>query len=193
MITIPTTVTIFRILLVPIFIVAYLYSWQYQYELAALLFLIASASDWLDGFLARKLKQTTRFGAFLDPIADKILVLSALILLAVSHQNHAMTFVAILTISREIIVSALRQWTAEINCHGVVAVSDLAKHKTYLQMVSLIVLLLLPPEQVQPFIFTWDSTYIMSNIGYTLVYLSTILSIWTMFGYMRLTLPYLQR
>ncbi|MDA1074354.1 MAG: CDP-diacylglycerol--glycerol-3-phosphate 3-phosphatidyltransferase, partial [Proteobacteria bacterium] len=119
----PNTLTLARILLVPVFAVFYLIPGDITYLIAAALFTLAAFTDWLDGYLARRLKQTTPFGAFLDPVADKLIVATALVLLIAAHGNIWLTLPAIIIIAREIFVSALREWMAEMNSRGLVAVS----------------------------------------------------------------------
>jgi CDP-diacylglycerol--glycerol-3-phosphate 3-phosphatidyltransferase len=142
----PNLLTLARIVLVPVFALAYLVPAPSTYLLSAVLFGLAAFTDWLDGFLARRLGQTTRFGAFLDPVADKLIVVTALVLLVGHHHNVWLTLPGIVIVSREIFISALREWMAEMNRRGLVAVSMLGKIKTTLQMIAIAILLANPPD-----------------------------------------------
>ena len=111
----PNIITLARILLVPVFVVIYLWPGDGTYLIAATLFALAAATDWLDGYLARRLNQTTPFGAFLDPVADKLIVVSALTVLLAQHSTVWLTLPGLIIIGREIMISALREWMAEMN------------------------------------------------------------------------------
>lgn len=139
---------------------------------AALIFLVASVTDWIDGFLARKLNQTTKFGAFLDPVADKILVTIALVLIAEQFHSWLVTIPVALMIAREIIISALREWMAEQGARNVVRVSRAGKAKTALQMICITTLLC-------------RSGIMMTSIGMVALYASTTLTIYSMYGYLK--------
>ena len=181
-INLPNWVTLGRIVLVPIFALAYLLPWDGTYVLASALFALAAFSDWLDGYLARKLGQSTRFGAFIDPVADKLIVVTALTLLVGRHANLWMTFAGIVIVSREVFISALREWMAEMNRRGQVAVVRLAKVKTVLQMVAIAMLLAQPPNM--------ESTWVLA--GYTLLYAATIMTLWSMTIYLLAAWPTLR-
>jgi CDP-diacylglycerol--glycerol-3-phosphate 3-phosphatidyltransferase len=142
---IPNILTLMRVGLIPIFILLYYLPFYWSYLAAAVIFTVASLTDWLDGYLARKWEQSTAFGAFLDPVADKLMVAVALVLLVQSHANFWITAPAMVIIGREIVISALREWMAELGARAHVAVSNLGKYKTAAQMVALIVLLAHPP------------------------------------------------
>ena len=109
---IPTFLTFFRVVLIPFFIIAFYLPFSWSPFLTTLIFFIASLTDWLDGYLARKWKQTTRFGAFLDPVADKVIVVAALVLVVEYYHSWWISIPAIIMISREIIISALRELIA---------------------------------------------------------------------------------
>ncbi|HLD65278.1 MAG TPA: CDP-diacylglycerol--glycerol-3-phosphate 3-phosphatidyltransferase, partial [Pseudomonas sp.] len=142
---IPNLITVLRVALIPIFILLFYLPFPWSYWAASGVFGFAALTDWLDGYLARKLEQSTPFGAFLDPVADKLMVAVALVLLVEEHANLWLTLPAAIIIGREIVVSALREWMAELGARAQVAVSNLAKWKTAAQMVALIVLLANPP------------------------------------------------
>ena len=109
--------------------------------IAAIIFIAAAITDWLDGYLARKLQQSSAFGAFLDPVADKLIVCIALVLVLYKHPSMFVLVPSLVIIGREITVSALREWMAELGRRGKVAVSNLGKLKTTVQMISITLLL----------------------------------------------------
>ncbi len=135
-------------------------------------FFIAGVTDWLDGYLARKWKQTTRFGAFLDPVADKVMVVVALVLIVEHQHTFWITIPAIIMISREIIISALREWMAELGERSKVAVSWWGKWKTTAQMLALGGLL-------------WRYNNYMEIAAIILLYIAAILTIWSMIQYLQ--------
>lgn len=168
---IPILLTLFRIILIPFLILAFYSSSQWSAFFSALIFLIAAFTDMLDGYLARKLGQITRFGAFLDPVADKIMVTIALVLITEHYDAWWITIPAIIMISREIIISALREWMAEIGKRKNVAVSIIGKIKTIAQMTALTWLLWRPCDWV-------------IYAGIFALYLAAILTIWSMCQYL---------
>lgn len=172
---IPILLTWCRILLIPLLVgVFYLPpEWLTMPEknlAATLIFIVAALTDWFDGYLARKLEQTSAFGAFLDPVADKLMVAVALIVLVDLDRTSAL--VAIIIIGREIAISALREWMAQVGKSGSVAVSMLGKVKTVAQMVSIPMLLYQAP------LIAID----MTMVGNWLIYLAALLTLWSM-GY----------
>ena len=179
----PNIITLARILLVPVFVVIYLWPGARTYIIAATLFALAAATDWLDGYLARRLNQTTPFGAFLDPVADKLIVVSALTVLVAQHSTAWLTLPSLIIIGREIMISALREWMAEMNSSVTVAVSRLGKIKTSLQMVAIAVLLALPPN--------FDSVFIVA--GYSLLYVAAMMTLWSMSIYLQAAWPTLKQ
>ena len=133
--------------MIPVLVlVFYLLPMDVRYLAAAFVFSIASLTDWLDGYLARSMGQTTPFGAFLDPVADKLLVAVALILLVEVHASALLAIPALVIVGREIVVSALREWMSQYSDLGGVKVSMIAKVKTGFQMTAIIVLLSQPPS-----------------------------------------------
>ncbi len=176
---IPNTLTLFRILLIPVFVVVFYLPFDWSYLASACIFMLASITDWLDGYFARKLDQSTPFGAFLDPVADKLMVSIALVLLVERFGDWWFTVPAMIIIGREIVISALREWMAELGRRTSVAVSYIGKVKTGFQMVSILVLLTAAPER----------SGILLNIGIVLLYLSAILTLWSMFVYIRAAWP----
>ncbi len=177
-VNLPNIVTGARIALIPIFALVYVLV-DTMYWLAAVLFALAAMTDWLDGYLARRLNQTTPFGAFLDPVADKLIVVTALVLLIGSHANLWLTIPGVIIIGREIVVSALREWMSEVNRRGFVAVSWIGRLKTALQMFSIIVLLANPPALERPWVI----------VGYVLLYAAALMTLWSMVAYLRAAWP----
>ena len=173
----PNILTVGRIALIPVFGIIYIATDAYW--IAGLFFALAAFTDWLDGYLARRLEQTTPFGAFLDPVADKLIVVTALVLLIGSHANLWLTIPGVIIVGREIVISALREWMAEMNRHGLVAVSWLGKVKTVLQMVAIVVLLANPPQLNRPWVI----------VGYVLLYAAAGLTLWSMSVYLKAAWP----
>ena len=177
---IPNILTVMRVALIPVFILLFCLPFSWSYWAASAIFAFASFTDWLDGYLARRLNQSTPFGAFLDPVADKLLVAVALVLLVAEHNNLWLTLPAIIIICREILVSALREWMAEIGERAQVAVSNIGKWKTAAQMVALIILLANPPA---------FNAWVIG--GYALLILSAVLTLWSMTQYLLAAKPHL--
>jgi len=165
--------TISRVVLIPVIIYCYHLDTQSSHLIAAVLFSIASLTDWLDGYLARKLNQSSAFGAFLDPVADKLLV--AIILIMLVSIYPALLFAAAIIIAREILVSALREWMASRGLRDTVAVKFSGKLKTTVQMLAIITLLLANPNLPE-----W-----VLMLGYALIYIAAILSISSAAQYFR--------
>ncbi|MWQ71221.1 CDP-diacylglycerol--glycerol-3-phosphate 3-phosphatidyltransferase [Glaesserella parasuis] len=169
---IPTYLTLFRVALIPLFIVSFYLPIQYSAEITTLIFFIASITDWFDGYLARKWNQTTRLGAFLDPVADKVLIAIALVSVVEYYHTWWITIPAGIMIAREIIISALREWMAELGERASVAVSIWGKVKTTAQMLALGGLL-------------WRQTAWMEYVAFALLYIAAILTIWSMLQYLK--------
>lgn len=178
--TLPTLLTWARIVAIPLIVgLFYLPAEPATRNLAATaLFVVVALTDWLDGYLARKLNQTSSFGAFLDPVADKFLVCAALLILLQLDRVNA--FVALVIIGREIAISALREWMAQIGASRSVAVHMLGKLKTVVQMVAIPFLLF------DGALFGLIDTRIW---GTGLIYLAAVLTIWSMIYYLRKALP----
>ena len=150
-----------------------------RHFLLTFLFILAAITDWLDGYLARKMNITSAFGRFLDPVADKLMVAAALIILVQWHPNIVMATCGIVIISREIAVSALREWMAELGARTSVAVSYVGKLKTTFQMIAISVLLL-----------NWQSLEIL---GYILMIIAVVLTLCSMMLYLKAAWPYLKK
>ncbi|CAB3787117.1 CDP-diacylglycerol--glycerol-3-phosphate 3-phosphatidyltransferase [Pararobbsia alpina] len=149
---------------------------------AAVIFVLAALTDWFDGFLARKLNQTSAFGAFLDPVADKLMVTAALLILVELGRLNAV--IALVIVGREIAISALREWMAHIGASRSVAVNSLGKFKTVCQMTAIPLLLFNAPLVVGG--RTWLDARVW---GLWLIYLAAVLTIWSMLYYMKLAWP----
>jgi CDP-diacylglycerol--glycerol-3-phosphate 3-phosphatidyltransferase len=178
--TIPTLMTWARIVAIPLIVgVFYLpLDVPTQNQVAAVMFVVFAATDWLDGYLARKLNQVSSFGAFLDPVADKILVCATVLVLV--HLRRADVFVALIIIGREIAISALREWMAQIGASKSVAVHMIGKLKTTAQMLAIGFLL-----------FDGDLAGLLNTHvwGTWLIWLSAVLTVWSMVYYLRKALP----
>ena len=176
---IPNILSLTRIAVIPIFVVIFYLPFSWANVATATIFAIAAFTDWLDGYLARKLNQTSRFGAFLDPVADKLLVAVALILLVSADPGPWLTIPAIIIIGREIAISALREWMAEIGERGQVAVNHIGKIKTTAQMLALFLLLYKSPLGEFP----------IYEAGLVLLYMAATLTLWSMVIYLRAAWP----
>jgi CDP-diacylglycerol--glycerol-3-phosphate 3-phosphatidyltransferase/cardiolipin synthase len=175
----PNLLTSLRILLIPVFVLVYYLPFQGARAACAVLFAVASATDWLDGFLARRLGQTSHFGAFLDPVADKLMVAVTLVLLVQDDPHFVFVLPAMVIVGREIAISALREWMAHIGKRMRVAVTLVAKFKTAVQMAALVLLLYEYPIGSFP-------TY---TVGLLLLYVAAVLTLWSMFVYLRAAWP----
>lgn len=178
----PNILTSLRMVLIPIFIIIFYLPFAWARVFAVIIFALASFTDWLDGFLARKLKQSSPFGAFLDPVADKLLVASTLLLLVGAKNIDYITLPAIVIVGREIVVSALREWMAEIGRRASVAVSYVGKIKTCIQMVALLLLV-----AYEPSVSWWGVS------GFILLYVAAILTLWSMIAYLSIAWPELTK
>jgi cardiolipin synthase (CMP-forming) len=185
-VNLPTLLTWFRILLIPLFVaVLYLPSnWLTQHQANATamwLFILAAVTDWLDGYLARRWNQTSDFGAFLDPVADKLMVATALIVLV--ELDRVSAIVALIIIGREITISALREWMASAGRSKSVAVSMIGKIKTVAQMTAIPFLLY---NDRMGLGLHWDAQW----IGTRLMWIAAVLTLWSMVYYLRMAMPH---
>ncbi|MDW5377972.1 CDP-diacylglycerol--glycerol-3-phosphate 3-phosphatidyltransferase [Halomonas sp. HP20-15] len=178
---IPNLLTLARLVFIPLLVILFYLPFAWSLPLTAALFGLAAVTDWLDGYLARRWDQSTPFGAFLDPVADKVMVAVALALLVERFDSALLTLPALVIIGREIVISALREWMAEMGKRASVAVSWIGKIKTTLQMVALLLLLGTPPG-------TW-----IANLGVVTLYIAAILTLWSMLQYLRAAWPELTR
>ena len=177
----PTLLTWARIVAIPLIVGVFYWeslSWQERNLMATTLFVVFAATDWADGYLARKLNQTSAFGAFLDPVADKFLVCASLLVLV--HLGRADVFVALIIIGREIAISSLREWMAIIGATRSVAVHMVGKLKTTVQMLAI------------PFLLyngTLPGGLNTAVWGQWLIWLSAVLTVWSMVYYLRKAIP----
>ncbi len=178
--TIPTLLTWARIIAIPLVVGVYYLPLHTSMQnwMATLVFVVSALTDWLDGYLARKLNQTSAFGAFLDPVADKILVCASLLILL--HLNRVDVFVALIIVGREITISALREWMAQIGAGKSVAVHMIGKLKTTAQMVAIPFLLF------DGLLFGLLDT---RAVGQVLIWVAAVMTIWSMIYYMQKALP----
>jgi cardiolipin synthase (CMP-forming) len=178
--TIPTLLTWARIAAIPLIIGVYWLDWPMATKniVATSLFVLFALTDWLDGYLARKLNQTSSFGAFLDPVADKFLICAALLVLL--EHGRVGALVALIIIGREIAISALREWMAQIGAARSVAVHMLGKLKTAAQMVAIPFLL------YDGGLFGFIDTRLW---GTALIWVATVLTVWSMVYYLRKAIP----
>ncbi len=196
MTNLPNLLTFIRIATIPFLVFIFYLPVSWGHTAAAIIFGLAALTDWLDGYLARSLKQSTRLGAFLDPVADKLMVSIALVLIVGEPQFQfislpvavyaipiaVITIPAAIIVSREIVVSALREWMADMGKRASVAVSRLAKVKTSVQMISLVILLYCTPK----------SHVFIAIAGYILLYVAAVLTIWSMVLYLKVAWPELK-
>lgn len=171
--------TLCRIVLIPLIVIVFYLPYEWRFPVCAALFGLAGITDWLDGYIARKYDLSTPFGAFLDPVADKLMVAVALVLLVELHNSVWFTLPAAVIISREIVISALREWMAELGARGTVAVGMLGKVKTTLQIIAILLLLFFDPAQYQ----------LMSTVGVGALYIASLLTLWSMYVYLRAAWP----
>lgn len=179
----PTLLTLLRIALIPVFVGVFFLPFRGANVLCAALFGLAALTDWLDGYLARRFNQTSAFGAFLDPVADKLMVAAALVLLVQAIPTPVMAVAAVIIIGREIAISALREWMAQIGSHGRVAVSMVGKLKTTAQMIAVLLLLYREPLGDFPTL----------NAGLGLLLIAAALTLWSMLHYLLAAWPAFQR
>ena len=178
--TIPTLLTWTRIVAIPLIVGVFYVGLEPKLQnlIATAMFIVFALTDWLDGFLARRLNQTSAFGAFLDPVADKFLVCASLLVLV--HLKRTDVFVALIIIGREIAISALREWMAQIGAAKSVAVHMLGKVKTTVQMIAI------------PFLLYDGRLFGLIDTGLWgtwLIWISAVLTVWSMVYYLRKALP----
>jgi len=186
--TIPTWITLMRIMLIPVLVLVFYLPFQWTNFATAIVFAFASITDWLDGWIARKYHQYSAFGAFLDPVADKLMVAVALFLIVQGHPTPWMAFWAAVIVGREIAVSALREWMAELGQRATVRVAVIGKIKTIAQMVALLCLLysVTPDQPPRPLPWLGREIFI---IGDWLLAIAAILTLWSGLLYLRAAWP----
>ncbi len=173
------SLTLFRIVLIPVLMAVFYLELSWGNWLTAIIFSVAAITDWLDGYVARRFDQHSRFGAFLDPVADKLMVGVVLVLLVQQHPTAAFAIPAAIIIGREITISALREWMAEIGQRSAVGVQAIGKIKTTFQMIALILLLLNEPILGLPIFL----------IGHVSLWIAAALTIWSMVVYLKAAWP----
>lgn len=179
---VPILLTLLRIGLIPVFVVVFYFPYGWAHAVCALVFALAAATDWLDGYLARRLGQTSAFGAFLDPVADKLMVAVALVLLVEADSRPAVAIPAAVIIGREIAISALREWMAQMGARHRVSVVMAGKFKTVTQLVAITLMLYAAGD-------LHSGLYL---VGHGLLYLATALTLWSMTVYLSTALPILR-
>ena len=178
----PNLLTLLRIVLIPVFVVCFFLPTGWARDVATAVFVLAALTDWLDGYLARRLQLVSALGAFLDPVADKLMVATALVLLVQADPRMSTAVAAAVIIGREIAISALREWMAEIGSRTKVAVSMTGKFKTAAQMVAISLLLYRDDLFGLP----------VYSIGLILLYIAVALTLWSMLLYLRAAWPSLR-
>lgn len=179
--TIPNLLTLLRIILIPVFLLVYYLPVPWANEAAVFVFGLAAVTDWFDGYLARSLGQESKFGAFLDPVADKLMVAVVMVVLVELHPHAWFSIPAAVIIGREITVSALREWMAELGERAAVKVSWVGKWKTTAQMAALVLLIWNQPL---------PGGISAVETGIVCLYLATLLTLYSMFLYLRAAWPY---
>ncbi|QSA98451.1 CDP-diacylglycerol--glycerol-3-phosphate 3-phosphatidyltransferase [Methylococcus sp. EFPC2] len=177
----PTYLTLLRIALIPVLVALFYLPWHLAHVACAVVFALAAVTDWLDGYLARRMSLTTAFGAFLDPVADKLMVAITLVLIVQADPSPWVAIASAVIIGREITIASLREWMAEIGQRKRVEVSWMGKWKTTAQMVAIVILLL--------GMDIWRET--LKTTGQALLLVSAVLTLWSMINYLRAALPVL--
>ena len=187
----PTWLTLLRIVLIPVLALVFYLPDDWTRIAAAAVFALASITDWLDGWIARRYGMTSAFGAFLDPVADKLMVAAALFLIVQAHPTPWMALWAAVIVGREIAVSALREWMAAIGQHARVKVAWVGKVKTAVQMVALVCLLYaVSPTQAEPIGRGFESW--VFHLGDWMLAVAALLTLWSGFAYLRAAWPSLR-
>ena len=177
------TLTLIRIAAIPVVVICFYSSMDFARPIAGIVFGLAAVTDMLDGYAARKLGQTSKFGEFLDPVADKLMVAVLLVLLVEDDPNKIVTLIAVIIIGREIAVSALREWMAGIGARADVAVRWPGKVKTALQMFG-----------IGFMVYQHDILGIpIYNLGYVLLLISAGMTLWSMVDYLRAAWPSIEK
>ena len=178
----PNLLTGLRIVMIPVFVIVFYLPTSWNREAATVVFVLAALTDWLDGYLARRLQLVSKLGAFLDPVADKLMVATALVVLVQGDPTMLMAVAAAVIIGREIAISGLREWMAELGSRTTVAVSEIGKFKTAAQMVAIILLIYGDDLWMLP----------THSIGMVLLWIAVVLTLWSMTLYLRAAWPSLR-
>lgn len=177
--TLPLFLTLMRVAVIPVVLVLFYIDLPYSRQVATVLYALAGITDWFDGWLARRWNQTSKFGAFLDPVADKLLVAVCLVMLLHAQPTGMLALMVAIIIGREITISALREWMAELGQRTSVAVSWIGKWKTAFQMTAIGMMI----WQIETFGINWY------ELGYVLLFVAAALTIWSMVVYLRAAWP----
>lgn len=183
--TIPTLLTLFRIALIPVLVLVWYLDYSWTNFAAAFIFSVGAITDWLDGWIARRFGMYSAFGAFLDPVADKLAVTVALFLIVQKHPTLFMAILAAVIVGREITISALREWMAEIGERGRVKVAWVGKVKTIVQMVALILLLYFAPIPLAGGEYLFPTF----RVGEVLLAVAAFLTLWSGWNYLAAAWP----
>ncbi len=178
-ITLPTAITLFRVALIPLFVLVFYLPFSWANVAATVIFALASISDWVDGYLARSMQLESSFGAFLDPVADKLMVVVIIVLLVQAHPSIYVALPSVVIVAREISISALREWMAHLGSSTTVKVSFIGKSKTVSQMFALGFMIFSEPFMGLP----------IFNIGLVIYYIAAVLTIISMVIYLRAAWP----
>jgi len=181
--TIPTILTLFRIALIPVLVVVFYLDNRWANILATVVFVAGAVTDILDGWIARKYKMYSAFGAFLDPVADKLAVAIALFLIVQWHHTVPIALLSAIIVGREITISALREWMAQVGAHGLVKVAGLGKLKTIVQMTAISCLIFREPLLGLPIFL----------IGEWLLGVAAALTLWSGYDYLRAAWPTMRK
>jgi len=182
-ITLPTAITLFRVALIPLFVLVFYLPFSWANVVATSIFVIAAFSDWVDGYLARSMKQESVFGAFLDPVADKLMVVVIIVLLVEAHPSIYVSLPSVVIVAREISISALREWMAQLGSSTTLKVSFIGKTKTVSQMLALGFMIFSEPLYGIP----------IFQIGLVIYYFAALLTIVSMAIYLRAAWPVITR
>ncbi len=189
--TLPNQITLFRIILIPIFLIIFYLPLSWSHFGAFAVFWLAAVSDALDGYLARKLNQSSAFGAFIDPVADKLMVVAALVMIVQDYQTWWVAIPAIIMIAREVFISALREFMSSRGKRDVIAVSNMGKYKTAAQMLGIMGLIWRPDYDI-PLIFFYFPHVILNYISYGFYFIATVLTLSTLIDYFKAAWPELK-
>lgn len=182
-VTFPTAITLFRIALIPLFVLIFYLPFSWTNLAATALFAFAGITDWVDGYLARSMHQESSFGAFLDPVADKLMVVVVVVLLVQAHPSIFVALPSVVIVAREISISALREWMAQLGSSATVKVSWIGKSKTTLQMIALGFMIYAEPLAGLP----------IFQIGLVIFYVAALLTLASMVNYLRAAWPVISR
>ncbi|WP_033084647.1 CDP-diacylglycerol--glycerol-3-phosphate 3-phosphatidyltransferase [Colwellia psychrerythraea] len=189
--TIPNQITLFRIILIPIFLIIFYLPLSWSHFGAFAVFWLAAISDILDGYLARKLNQSSAFGAFIDPVADKLMVVVALVMIAQDYSSWLISIAAIIMIAREVFISALREFMSSIGKRDVIAVSNMGKYKTAAQMLGIMGLIWRPDYDI-PLILFYLPHEVINYLSYGFYSIATVLTVTTWVSYFKAAWPELK-